>query len=167
MIMKLNAMRNCAQLGQGATKASSKVAKKQKPWRALTESQIAEIIHAHGQGMFARTIAINENLGRKQVCNIINKFLSKQRLPRRPGSGRKRKTTPEQDRKIPMDVKRNPRVSCREILNNNSNLEVSETTVRRRIVETGEFGSYYTTRKPFISKINRKKRLQWAKDHRL
>ena len=45
--------------------------------------------------MSARMIAIKDNLGRKQVCNVINKFLSKQPLTRRPGS-----TTPEQDRKI-------------------------------------------------------------------
>ena len=165
MIAKLNAMRNSAQLGQEAAKASPNVVKRQKQWRALKESQIAEIIHAHGQGMSSRKIATKNNLGQRQVLTVINKFLLKQPLSRRPGSGRKRKTTPEQDRKIIMDVKRNPRISCRDILINNSNLQVSETTVRRRIVETGEFGSYFATRKPFISKINRKKRLQWAKDH--
>ena len=147
-------------------KSEVKVVKRAKYNSPLTDIESTSIIHAHGRGMSSNAIASLHGVGRSQVRTVIKKFLQGQKVTRKGGPGRPRKTTPNQDRKIVSDVKRNPRLSCRDIQSINSDLNVSTATVRRRIVETGEFGSYFTTRKPFISKINRQKRLAWAKAHK-
>lgn len=38
-------------------------------------------------------------------------------------------------------------------------------TIRCRIKESGEFNSYWAIHKPFISKKNHKKRVEWCRQH--
>ena len=45
-------------------------------------------------------------------------------------------------------------------------LNASISTFARAIKSTGEFNSYWSARKPFISQANRIKRYRWAKMHR-
>jgi hypothetical protein len=40
---------------------------------------------------------------------------------------------------------------------------ISDKTIRRRITESGEFKSCWKTKAPFISEVNRKKRLAWCR----
>ena len=62
-------------------------------------------------------------------------------------------------------VKRNRFIGARDILDQLDAVNVSETTIRSRIKESGEFKSYWACKKPFISPKNRKKRLAWAQEH--
>lgn len=80
--------------------------------------------------------------------------------------GRKRKTSPNTDRNLLVHVKRNrfaTAVELKEALPMGTSLCLN--TIRSRIKESGEFNSYWASRKPFISANNRIKRLAWAKDH--
>ena len=85
-------------------------------------------------------------------------------IARKPGSGRKRKTTTTEDRRIVREVKKNPFVTSTEI-NRDLQSPVSVRTIRRRITESGEFKSYWAARKPFISEGNIKRRLEWCYNH--
>ena len=82
---------------------------------------------------------------------------------RKSGSGRPRKTTPREDRRIVREAQSNRRASSRS-LKQSLSLDVSPKTIRNRLHEVG-IRSYWTTKKPFISETNRKRRIAWAKKH--
>ena len=71
------------------------------------------------------------------------------------------------DRVIVRMVKKDRRVTAKEIQANipDGNY-VSLRTIERRVTEAG-FKGGWSLKKPWISDVNRKKRLQWAKDHLL
>lgn len=80
--------------------------------------------------------------------------------------GRKRKTSNVDDRRMIIQVKRNRFVTAKEIKESlPAELSLSLNTIRSRIKESGEFNSYWASRKPFISKKNKIKRLAWAREH--
>jgi predicted HTH transcriptional regulator len=81
------------------------------------------------------------------------------------GGGRKRKTMKQQDRRILRAVKKDRKITGEEI-RESLELDVSDRTIRRRINESGEFKSYWATKKPFINENNRKKRVEWCMQHR-
>jgi transposase len=83
---------------------------------------------------------------------------------RQAGSGRPRKTTKNDDRKIILAVKRNRLITSEQLLRENPDFDVSVKTIRRRITESGEFNSYWVINKPFISKKNRAIRVKWCKE---
>ena len=75
--------------------------------------------------------------------------------------GRKRKTTERDARMIVRQVRKDRFTSAPQIKKENKAAEnISVCTIRRRIRESGEFKSYWAAKKPFISKINKKKRVQ-------
>lgn len=79
------------------------------------------------------------------------------------GRGRKRLTTPRDDARIAREVHKNSKITSRAI-KENLLLNVSARTVRRRLQEQ-EFKNKFAVRRPWISKRNRVKRLQFAKKH--
>jgi hypothetical protein len=62
-------------------------------------------------------------------------------------------------------VKKNPRITGNEIKEILGITDIPERTIRRRIRPDSEFASYWKTKKPYISKKNSCKRLQFARDH--
>ena len=78
------------------------------------------------------------------------------------GRGRKRLTTPRDDARIAREVHKNSKITSRAI-KENLLLNVSARTVRRRLQEQ-EFKNKFAVRRPWISKRNRVKRLQFAKN---
>ena len=80
--------------------------------------------------------------------------------------GRKRKTSPVTDRNIVIQAKRNRFITAEEIkVALPPDISICTNTIRARIKESGEFNSYWASRKPFISIANKRKRLAWARDH--
>ncbi len=147
-------------------RADRKVTKRTTANKALSEAQRSDIIYAHGQGMSGRAIAELQKVGRKQVRLVLARFQKNEPLGRRQGSGPKRKTTPGQDAKLILDIKRDPKLTIKDILKLNPDVQVSAETVRSRLWETGEFGNYLMIRKPLITKKNRLARLAWAQVHK-
>jgi transposase len=134
--------------------------------KGLSEEEKASVLACHAQNMSSTAITKLLNIGRWQVRTVVGKFKAGEPLSRRKGSGRPRKTCSEQDRKIVLDIKRNPRMTARDILKENSDLKVSEGTIIMRIKETGEFGNYFTINKPVITEKNRLARVRWGKEHK-
>ena len=81
------------------------------------------------------------------------------------GSGCPRKTTELQDRHIMLVMKRQRDITVVEIQESADVKHISETTIRRRIKESGEFDFYRTVKKPYVNAKNRRRRVQFAKEH--
>jgi transposase len=87
------------------------------------------------------TVGLQYKKSRSAIYRIIEKYHADKVLGRKPGGGRKRKTTKVQDKAILKEVKKNRKttgVEIREALQ----LNVSDRTIRRRITETKIFKSY-------------------------
>ncbi len=82
-----------------------------------------------------------------------------QDVARNAGSGRPRKTTKQEDRRIVRSVANNRRISSPQILEENGITNISDRTTRRRIKEDGKFQSYWATKTPWISPGSRKERV--------
>lgn len=82
---------------------------------------------------------------------------------RKTGSGRKRKTTNRQDIDIVIKAKRS-RVGTAKNFKNDLNLNISTSTIKRRLNEKG-FYSFFSVKKPFVSEKNKHARLLFAKEH--
>ena len=105
------------------------------------------------------------NVDRRTVSRTFKRIMETKSYARRPGSGRKRKTSDKDDTRIIREVKKNRCISAKDIMKEIPELKVSEWTIRRRINEKSEFASYWQTKKPFISEVNRRRRVEWAKAH--
>ena len=84
------------------------------------------------------------------------------------GRGRKRKTAIHTDRVIQCKIKTNRGISSSSVkaeLQNELNVTISETTIRRRAHEVSLFGRVART-KPYVNKFNRGKRFEYAGTHR-
>jgi hypothetical protein len=79
--------------------------------------------------------------------------------------GRKRKTDERDDRLIMNLMKKDRFITAKQIKVENPDLHVSESTILRRLKQSGEFDSYWAARKPFITPENQTKRLNWARIH--
>ncbi|KAJ4445714.1 hypothetical protein ANN_12399 [Periplaneta americana] len=108
----------------------------------------------------------------KRYCKLLNSKCVKGRLdpshPRKKGNcGRKRKTSPADDRLIVRKSKLNPRLTAvdltRELMaTTGANIHV--TTVRRRLLEAGR-RARKPIKKQLLTPVMCKKRLMWAKLH--
>lgn len=85
---------------------------------------------------------------------------------RRKGSGRPRAMDEADVRHAQLLVKRDRHISCPQI-KRDLDLDVSARTINRRITESEDIYSGWTQAKPWISKDNRVKRVQWCEDHLL
>lgn len=121
------------------------------------------IIEDNKNGLSYRKIADKYKISFSGVRHIIKKFEATGLVKNMARSGRKRKTTAREDVRIVRMVKQQPTISSREI-GENLNLDVSGLTIRRRIKESG-LRSCIQRKKPYISKANTKKRLQFAREH--
>ncbi|CAF3787789.1 unnamed protein product [Rotaria magnacalcarata] len=113
-----------------------------------------------------REIAKKTLLSRETVRSMIKKYKSTKCIGNLFGRGRKRKTTATMDRLIQRKLKCNRRKSSRSVtaeLQNHLGILISESTVQRRAHEIGLFGRV-ARKKPYVNKINRIKRLKYAKE---
>lgn len=81
--------------------------------------------------------------------------------------GRKRITTPRADRKIRDICLQNRKKSITHLTTiiNDEGISISKRTVRRRLAEENLMG-HRPTKKPRLTQAMKKKRLQWARQHR-
>ena len=84
---------------------------------------------------------------------------------RKVGSGRRRKTTAREDQMIVREVTNNRYCTSVELRRLLPGLNVSASTIRRRINERSEFRSEWQSKKPYVSEANRIRRVQWCRDH--
>jgi len=112
------------------------------------------------RGLSQRNIAKRYEVSRGAVEQISKKFQSTGSVADRSGRGRNRATSKREDTKIIREVKKNSKITVREI-RENIDLNVSDRTIRRRLREANLY-SRFAHKGPFISATNKKKRLQFA-----
>ena len=101
------------------------------------------------------------------VQYIWEKYLKTKSVANNGVRGRKRSTTPRVDRCIVWKIEQNRRKNAVEVskeLENELNIKLSPQTIRNRLHEANIFARTLR-RKPFISIVNKRKWLQWAKEH--
>lgn len=109
-------------------------------------------------------IATKYGCSRACVSRICKQIRESGSYEQKEGRGRPRKTSTTTDRLIVHAIKVDPFITSKQVVCDNPVLEgVSSRTIRRRINESGEFASYWASRKPFLREENRKKRLDWCK----
>lgn len=136
--------------------------------KKLSVETRAFIIILHNQGKSNRAIASELKISRRTVDYNVNKYASTKSLRDRKRSGRPRKTTIAEDKRIVLISKRDRRLTGPEIaaqINLSRDLPVSTSTVKRRLREAGLFGRV-AVKKPLLRRQNKIKRLQWAQEHK-
>jgi len=126
------------------------------------------VIGQHQAGVGIRKIARSLKLEPCTVSRIIKKFKDTGTVADRKRSGRPRKTTEAEDRQIVITSKRDRRLTAPEItaeINRGRKDPVSVSTVKSRLNKAGLYGRV-AVKKPLLRPQNKKKRLDWAKQHR-
>lgn len=135
--------------------------------KSLSMYDKQRIVDYYNDGLKQADIA-NKMMVHKGTVSKIIKFSGKNGYitGHASGGGRKRITTKRSERKIQNIVKsqrfktfQDINIECR-----NSGICISKTTLYRRVAEQG-FKSYVPTRKPLLNMRQKRKRLDWVKQH--
>lgn len=125
------------------------------------------IIKFNFEGKSLREIAKIVNRNHNTVKKILDKYKKYKNCEDLPRCGRKKILSPTDKRAIIQRVKKNPRESAVKIageLTTTTGKRVSASTVRRALYESGLHGRV-PRKKPFISKKNQLKRLEFVKKY--
>ena len=132
-------------------------------------SDLRQLVIKHFlNGDSEREIAKKVLIPRHSLHYIIAKYKSKKYIGNLMGRGRRRKTSTDTDRILQRKVKTNRQKSAASVkaeLENELKIIISESTVRRRLHEVGPYGRV-ALKKPYVNKINRRTRLEYAKNYR-
>lgn len=132
--------------------------------RETTISERKIILKLSEEGNSYSTIARIVNRSRFTVRNIIKRFSDEKNVENLPRSGRPQKLTDRDKRKVTKIVKKYPKVTSTEIaaqMKSENKVEVHPITIRR-VLKSAGYNSRVARRKPLISKINQKNRLEFA-----
>lgn len=128
----------------------------------LSDFQKAEIILKHSGGMSNRDISKKMMLHINVVSFWINRFYKTGSLINKKHTGRKRKTTKEQDDKMIEEIKNNEKLKSDNVA---EKIIVSKSTICRRFKENKiVYGNY--AKKPSLTANQKTMRLCWAKEHK-
>ena len=130
----------------------------------LREVVIKHFLNGDPEHEIARKVLIS----RTSVHYMIGKYKSTKYIGNIIGRGRKRKTNTHLDRTIQRKIKVNRRTSALTIkseLQNELNITPSQSTIRRRAHEFSLYGRV-ARKKPYVNKVNRGKRLEYARTYR-
>lgn len=121
------------------------------------------IISNHLENLSSRAISNKLNCPQKTVSRIIKLYKDSGKTEVKSRSGRPRKTDTRIDRLICRKSKNNRFLTANDIQASLSNVNISTSTIRRRLCENNLFGRI-AKKKPLISERNRRIRLAWAKE---
>jgi transposase len=129
----------------------------------LSDSQKAILIAMHKKGLSNVEISKFMAVSTNTVSFWVNRFIANGSTTNIKKSGRKRKTTKEQDKLIIDDIKSNERLALNDITKSNKH-DISKSTIYRRLKENDFiYGNY--SKKPYLSDKHKLIRLNWAKSH--
>ena len=126
------------------------------------------VIKHYLNGDSERQIATKMLIPRSSINSIITKYKKTKCIRNILGRGGKRKTSVNLDRIIQRKIKVDRRKSAPSVkveLQSKHGITISEQTVRRRLYEVGLFGRV-ARKKPYVNKVNRVKRIAFAKTYR-
>lgn len=134
----------------------------------LSEAKRSAILALQKNGSSYREIAKLLKVSYSAVKSTVDRYKQGLGIKSRKRVGRPRKTNAKQDKQIVLKSKRNRFKTARDIrsdLIDSNNIEVSVSTIQRRLRSAGLNGRV-ATKKPLLRKVNKLKRLAWAKKHR-
>lgn len=125
------------------------------------------VIFHHAKGRTHREIAEILNMRRSTVGDIIRRYENEDRIEYVPQRGQPRKLTDRDVRSIIRKVNKNPRISAPQLakdLSKESSKTVHPETIRKILRKSGYHGRV-ARKKPLVSEVNRKKRLEFANNN--
>lgn len=135
--------------------------------RSLPKQIKEKIIEALNNGDSLSEVSRRFDIPKQTVYSIKKRFQERGHLDNMSKSGRPKKTSIRQDRKIRRLSVADPRRSAVNIhknLNQTNDLNISVRTVRRRLESFGLHGRH-GVKKPLITKKNKIARLKFAREH--
>lgn len=121
------------------------------------------IISEYTNGLSQKDISAKYGIHKSTISRTISRFKNTGSAVVVHRGGRKPKTSPRQDALIIRNIKKNPFISSRRLVET-LNLPITGRAVRYRAVRAGLM-SRRPAKKPLISKKNMNKRLKFAIDH--
>lgn len=131
----------------------------------LIIDQKVKIVEYNARNLSFNKISELMEISTPAISRVIKRWERYNTVESPKGQGRKRKTSARDDRAIIRYVENNRFTTAKKIKMDIDLPKVCLNTIRNRIKEDNHFNSYWAARKPFISKINQTKRLNWAKEH--
>lgn len=115
-------------------------------------------------GLSYRTIGKKLSISKTAVEQVLKRYQQSGRFSRKNRSGRRRKTTARDDSAMKRAVTINPFITSTEIAASLPSV-ISARTVRRRLHDDFKLPRRTPARKPFLNKIQRKKRVAFCRRH--
>ena len=134
--------------------------------RNLSLEMRAVINDRHVNGQSLTSLADEFKVSRSTVARICNKMRKTVHDLKR--CGRPKVTSPREDRLLYRMQRQNPRASSKQIHMDNlasSGISLSTATIRNRMLSFG-LKCRFAVKKCLISKVNKRKRYLWAKEHK-
>lgn len=125
------------------------------------------IIKHHNEGKSIRKVAELIDRSPATVQKILKKYEIFGTLDNMARSGRPRTFTEQESRLIIRKVKKNPKISAPKLqteIGEEMGKQCNAETIRRALHKAG-YNANAIRKKPYVSKVNRQKRLEFAKGH--
>lgn len=125
------------------------------------------IIHHFKLGQTENTISQIVQKSRTTVHYIIKKYKSENTVINKARTGRPRKLTAADERRIVHEVRKNPKINASSLAKYTEEYLCTSVTPQtiRNVLKKHDFRARSARKKPHISKKNRKLRLDFAKEH--
>ena len=126
------------------------------------------VIKHYWNGDSEHEIAQKTLIPRDSVHYMIAKYKSTKCIRNIIGRGRKQQTTTDTDRVIQRKIKVDRRKSASNVkaeLQTELDITISESTISQRAHEAGLYGRV-ARKRPYVNKVNRGKRLEYARTYR-
>lgn len=135
--------------------------------RHLDTENAIRAVNMLEQGESQRAVANRIGVSRRAIRNVWERFQETGSVARRPGSGRIRATTRQEDRYIRITARRERTVTARALqtqLRQSTGTQVSDQTIRNRLHEDGQRSRVRAIR-PKLTAAHRAARLRYAREH--
>lgn len=137
------------------------------PTKELTERERQLIVDHVFDGKSYAEVSQLLKCSKSTVSKVVKKFKEIGSLKNQKRSGRPRKTSPREDRKLIKHLKKNRFVTSSKLNSewHKDGVDVSDITVRRRLAEK-KYSFCKAKKKPLLTTKHKKDRLKWAKEHK-
>lgn len=129
----------------------------------LSEAERVIVTNLNKKGLSNRKIAAQLEIHHSTVAKILKKHKTYGFVTNLPREGRKRITDEKTDRRILREITNGKKTTIKEI-KESLQLDISSTTIRRRLHEEGYWGRV-AKRVPCISKKNMNARIKFATNY--
>ena len=104
-------------------------------------------------------------IDQRTAARCYKRIVDSNSFARKAGSGKERKTSERENQMILRAVRRDRLITSKQIKRDLPGLRVSTQTIRRRINDCSEFRNAWQSKKPFVSEVNRVRRVAWCREH--